>query len=867
MKRLVLFIGLWLMLASTFSVVAQTYTPITVSGFNEDVIAEAMPATTTTSISMDFQNHVQYSQAFATAAGIAGGIANSGTIVSGTRTYQLAAFNGNNNYHVTTTAPQTMTLATPARYSKLSIIGFSTEGSSTISVTVNFTNGTNTVFPNINVQDWFNGTGSVLCCYGRIQRIASGYVADGLPNNPNFYPIDINLSCTDQRKIVQSVTLSITAVTGTMTSSFFYALSGVAYNFSLTSVVNNTNCGSSTGNIALTPAGTGSPFTYAWNTTPAQTTASISNLGAGSYTCTISDVNLCVDTIFTASINAAGSPLPVTVNPTAFTICKGDSVQLTASGASSYSWTPSTGLSATTGAVVRAKPLVTTTYTVTETSSGCNGFTTVVVTVVNRPQLTFNKDTFKICIGDMVNVVVHGANTYTWTPTTNWSPYTMDSVLVYPTVNTNYVVTGVISTGCWTKDTITVLVSPKPVLTLTKHFDTICGSGSRTFTVGGATSYVWSPITGLNNSTAATVTATPTITTNYIVTGSTNGCAVKDSVKVSVFANPTVTVAPTTTQVCANQAVTLTAAGANTYTWSPVTTLSAGTGAVVIAKTPATTTYTVTGKDIHGCKSTASATITITPTPSANYTLAKNPLCLGESVVFNFIGSAPAGSTYAWSPAMYLSSTSTASPTCTPNFAANYTVIISSPIGCADTAQVQVNVSMPPYLSFTPIDTNVCINSPVAINSNNVYSYVWGSSPNYTLNCYNCTNPIVVPSVTGLIAIPVVASNAYNCTTTDTFYFSVNDACLNLVLPDAFTPGNGDGIDDFLKPLGDAKLKEFKVFNRWGNMVFSTDDPNTLGWDGSYNGKQQEIGVYVWYMIFETPFKTVTKKGNVTLLR
>ena len=64
-----------------------------------------------------------------------------------------------------------------------------------------------------------------------------------------------------------------------------------------------------------------------------------------------------------------------------------------------------------------------------------------------------------------------------------------------------------------------------------------------------------------------------------------------------------------------------------------------------------------------------------------------------------------------------------------------------------------------------------------------------------------------------------------------------------------------------------TKLKEFKVFNRWGNMVFSTDDPNTLGWDGSYNGKQQEVGVYVWYMIFETPFKTVTKKGNVTLLR
>lgn len=855
------------MIVTSLPVVAQTYSPITLSGFNEDVIAEAIAATATTTASMDLTNHIQYSQAFATAAGIAGGLPNTGTVVSGTRTYQFAPYTANNTFHITTTAPQTMTLATPARFTKLSIMGLSTEGSTTISATVNFTNGTSTTFNSINVQDWFNGTSAVLCCYGRTTRVASGNTADGLPNNPNLYPMDINLSCTDMRKFVQSVTINITSTSGSNASAYLYALSGVAYNFSLNAVVNNTNCSSTTGSIALTPSGTGSPFTYAWNTTPAQTTATISNLGAGSYTCTITDLNLCVDTIFTASINAAGSPLPVTVNPTAFTICKGDSVQLTASGASGYNWSPSTGLSNTSGAVVRAKPLVTTTYTVTESSSGCSGSTTVVVTVVSRPQLVFNKDTFRICLGDMVNVTVHGANTYTWSPTTNWAPYTMDSVLVYPTTNTNYVVTGVIATGCWTKDTITVLVSPKPVLTLTKHFDTICGSGSRTFTVGGATSYVWSPITGLNNSTAATVTATPTITTNYIVTGSTNGCAVKDSVLLSVFANPTVTVSPANTSVCANQGVTLTASGALTYTWTPTSTLSASTGATVIAKTATTTTYTVTGKDIHGCKSGANAFINITPTPTANYTLAKNTLCLGESVLFNFIGSAPAGSTYTWSPPMYLSSTSIASPTCTPNFATNYTVIIASPIGCADTAQVQVNVSMPPYLTFTPVDTNVCIGSPVAINSNNVYSYVWGSSSAYNLSCYNCYNPVVTPNVTGLIAIPVVASNAYNCTTIDTFFFHVNDACLNLEMPSAFTPGNGDGIDDYLKPLGDAKLKELKIFNRWGNLIFSTDDPHTAGWDGSYNGMQQEIGVYVWYMIFETPFKTVTKKGNVTLLR
>jgi len=867
LKRLVLFIGLWLTLASTIPAGAQTYTPITLSGFNEDVIAEAIPATTTTSISMDFQNHVQYSQAFATAALIAGGIANSGTIVSGTRTYQLAAFSGNNTYHVTTTAPQTMTLATPARFSKLSIMGLSTEGSSTISVTVNFTNGTNTSFTNINVLDWFTGTGSVLCCYGRIQRIASGYVADGLPNNPNFYPIDINLSCTDMRKFVQSITVSITAISGTMTSSFFYALSGAPYTFNLNTLVTNTNCGSSIGSLSLTPSGTGSPYSYAWNTTPAQTTATISNLLAGTYTCTIKDANLCVDTIYTATINAAGAPLTVTVNPSTFTICKGDSVQLTASGAANFSWTPSAGLSASTGSTVYAKPITTTTYTVTETSSGCNGSTTAIVNVVNRPKLVFNQDTFRICLGDMVNVTVHGANTYTWTPNTNWAPYTMDSVLVYPTINSNYFVTGVISNGCWSVDTVTVLVSPKPNLSINKHFDTICGIGTRTFTASGTSSYAWSPALGLSATNTATVSASPAVTTNYIVTGTTNGCSVKDSVLLSVFANPAVTVSPVNSLVCGNQSVSLTASGANSYSWSPVSTLSASTGATVTAKTNTTTTYTVTGKDLHGCSSTASATVTITPTPTANYSLAKNPLCLGESVILNFTGTAPANSTYTWTPTIYLSSNSIPSPNCTPNFATNYTVIITSPNACADTANVQVNVSMPPYLTFTPVDTNVCIGFPVAINSNNIYSYTWSSSSAYSLSCYNCFNPVFTGNVTGLIAVPVIAYNADNCPAKDTFFLYVNDACLNLEMPSAFTPGNGDGIDDFLKPLGDAKLKELKIFNRWGNMIFSTDDPHTIGWDGSYKGQQQEMGVYVWYMIFETPFKTITKKGNVTLLR
>src|SRR4051812_38058806 len=123
-------------LISTYST-AQTYTPITVTGFTHDVVAETYPnALAATDTVLDGSAYVMYSQAFATAGGFAGGLPNSGLIsdAGNVRQFQLRPYNANNALFVLRNGVNGLTLATPATYQKLSVLAFATEGNSLINV-------------------------------------------------------------------------------------------------------------------------------------------------------------------------------------------------------------------------------------------------------------------------------------------------------------------------------------------------------------------------------------------------------------------------------------------------------------------------------------------------------------------------------------------------------------------------------------------------------------------------------------------------------------------------------------------------------------------------------------------------------------
>ena len=88
------------------------------------------------------------------------------------------------------------------------------------------------------------------------------------------------------------------------------------------------------------------------------------------------------------------------------------------------------------------------------------------------------------------------------------------------------------------------------------------------------------------------------------------------------------------------------------------------------------------------------------------------------------------------------------------------------------------------------------------------------------------------------------------------------------MVPSGFSP-NGDGKNDYLHVLnvGVATLQEFRVYNRWGEMVYQTSDINDRGWDGTLNGKPQPVGTYVYYVEATCEGKSISLKGNVILLR
>jgi gliding motility-associated-like protein len=145
-------------------------------------------------------------------------------------------------------------------------------------------------------------------------------------------------------------------------------------------------------------------------------------------------------------------------------------------------------------------------------------------------------------------------------------------------------------------------------------------------------------------------------------------------------------------------------------------------------------------------------------------------------------------------------------------------------------------------------------------------SYLW--SPKTTVDDATTMSPIVTPSTTTAYVLTYYNS-AVGCTDYDTVIIKVRD-CEPLIVPNAFTP-NGDNIDDnfmILNPNDYYRLIRMEIYNRWGELVYATNDKNNKGWDGMYRGASQEVGTYIYHITAECGGgKLLNLKGDVTLLK
>ena len=275
----------------------------------------------------------------------------------------------------------------------------------------------------------------------------------------------------------------------------------------------------------------------------------------------------------------------------------------------------------------------------------------------------------EICPGDFVVLSSNAVGNYSWS-----TGATTNTILVSPSTNSVYTITGTGLLGCTETGTISVTVNSGPTLNIVANNTLICLGQSATLTASGANGYQWA-----GGPSTAQYTVTPTTSGIYTVTGthSVNTCTTELSIPVGVVI-PNVT-APTSTQVCAGKSVTLTASGASTYTWSGISTGASGVfvfqpvGTATVALVATTTSLTA------NCPSTHTLTVTMLPLPTLTATAKRTMSCVKESNTLTATGAV----TYTWSDNA-TGSVNVISPTASTI----YTVTGTDANGCTGSTQV-----------------------------------------------------------------------------------------------------------------------------------------------------------------------------------
>ncbi len=506
--------------------------------------------------------------------------------------------------------------------------------------------------------------------------------------------------------------------------------------------------------------------------------------------------------------------------------------------------------------------------------------------VINVPQSTYTGPDISLCWPDTsTQLIVTGGAIFSWTPVTGLSNAAIYNPIAIPGVTTTYYVESDLSSNCKNKDTIIVFVLPSLVLNPTSSQDTIClgdqvhlfsgitGGGSATYNVD------WTSVGSSFNSTQTNPFANPTIPTTYFLNVSSGSCIQNDSIFIFVNPLPSSNFSLSPSNICPKQLTTVNYlassvgllnnwgfGNANVISgsgWGPYSLSwdNAGVKPVYLQVT-----------DLTGCTSKDTLYANVHPNPTANFTGAPTEGCDPLEVFFTNQSSG-GDSTYTW----VFGDGGSSSDENPSNIYSNsgdfdVTLIATTYWGCKDTITKSdfVHVIDHVIASFTTtaISNQEYDITQATFNFTNTSqfadNYLWFFGDGGTSIEID---PIHSYSNVGTYTVTLVATNEY-CSDTFTFSPIVIVSWNDILFPTGFSPNN-DGFNDLFKEIykkGVVTLN-YKVYNRWGGLVFETSDPSGE-WNGKLNGEDCEIGVYIWEAN-ATMFNGnhLFKKGNVTLLR
>jgi gliding motility-associated-like protein len=391
---------------------------------------------------------------------------------------------------------------------------------------------------------------------------------------------------------------------------------------------------------------------------------------------------------------------------------------------------------------------------------------------------------------------------------------------------------------------------------------TVGATGSFTVTAqGGNAPYTYAIDGGLFQNSNILVAAAGT---HVITVKDASGC-IKQATEILTGVSNTISLIVTNPNpICEGDSVQLSIqSNANAFEWTPTASLTNANNINPVAFPNVTTKYYV--KAIQGfCVKLDSLIVTVRPAPIPNAG-PDETVCFKVGTELNGSG----GATYIWQPIRYLSNSNVADPlVINPELNTVYTLSVVDANGCKSLKSDTVKLTVTPKVRiFAGNDSLVALGLPVQLNVIPIgnpgnLNYEWLNP--YGLNFSNISNPIA--NLDRDFEYYVVGRTANNCEGFDTLRLRVFKGP-DIYVPNVFTP-NGDARNDVLRPIciGIKSLLYFRVFNRYGELVFETSTINK-GWNGFYKGKLQDSGSFVWMVQgFDYNNKPIIKKGSVLLV-
>lgn len=654
-------------------------------------------------------------------------------------------------------------------------IGGSTTLNATSQVSYTWSTGSNSaaivVSPSVNASYSVSGTNSLGCVSAGVISV----IVDGtLPT------VSINSSTTT---VCQGNTVTLNGIGansytwsgGVLNGTPFFPTSTLTY-----SVTGANGCGTATAlvtvSVLISPTVNVSPSSV---TLCAGTSTAFTATGANSYTWSggilngASFVPTATAIYSVTGTNSIGCANTKTANvivlpspslnplPTSSLLCAGESATVFATGALNFTWMPGGSNSYS----IAVSPTATAVYSLSGAVGNCVDTKTIAIVVAPVPTVAAFVSNTTVCSGSPVTFSATGANSYSWTGNVqNGVPY-------FPSLTSSYTVTGQNLSGCNSSAVVSVSVTSTPSLAPLASQSSICPGGSATLSASGASGYTWMP----GNSNAASLTVSPLVATTYTIVKQNGVCVDTQTISLAIIAPPVIQLNGPTA-ICAGEMATITASGAQNYTWFPV-----GINTTSISISPIqTTTFSVIGFN-GACTGSLAFNLTVNPLPSLSIAVASQTICKGQSLTLIAGG----GTSYTWtSPAAIAGSTS-ASIVVSPSVNTVYALTGDNSFQCKSSISQSVQVLQGPNVTALASANYICKGAMLVLNGFGASSYTW-SAPGSAAS----TGQTYSLSPTSTMVYTVSGSSSTNsCVSTATVQATVFVPTVSISSPTAVCAG------------------------------------------------------------------------------